>query len=84
MADRVRPRTLEVAHPNAAGIDIGSGSHFVAVREDLHEQPVREFGRRSAGMCSVVGNCTPTTRAACARSGPRAHEDGLLVDVRAR
>lgn len=44
MADRVRPQTLEVAHPNAAGIDIGSGSHFVAVRADLHEEPVREFG----------------------------------------
>lgn len=44
MADRVRPQPLEVAHPNAAGIDIGSGSHFVAVRADVHEQPVREFG----------------------------------------
>jgi transposase len=44
MADRVRPQALEVAHPNAAGIDIGSGSHFVAVRADLHEESVREFG----------------------------------------
>jgi transposase len=43
MADRVRPQTLEVAHPNAAGIDIGSGSHFVAVRADADETPVREF-----------------------------------------
>jgi transposase len=43
MADRVRPPTLEVAHPNAAGIDIGSGSHFVAVRADADERPVREF-----------------------------------------
>jgi transposase len=34
---------LEVAHPNAAGIDIGSGSHFVAVRADADERPVREF-----------------------------------------
>jgi hypothetical protein len=34
---------LEVAHPNAAGIDIGSGSHFVAVRADADEMPVREF-----------------------------------------
>jgi transposase len=44
MADRVRPQPLEVAHPNAAGIDIGSASHFVAVRPDLHEESVREFG----------------------------------------
>lgn len=43
MADRVRAPTLEVAHPNAAGIDIGSGSHFVAVRADADERPVREF-----------------------------------------
>lgn len=44
MADRVRRQALEVAHPNAAGIDIGSASHFVAVRADLHEESVREFG----------------------------------------
>jgi len=37
MADRVRLPTLEVAHPNAAGIDIGSGSHFVVVRADADE-----------------------------------------------
>jgi transposase len=43
MADRVRAQVLEVAHPNAAGIDIGSGSHFVAVRADADERPVREF-----------------------------------------
>jgi transposase len=36
-------KPLEVKHPNAAGIDIGSGSHFVSVRPDLDE-PVREFG----------------------------------------
>jgi hypothetical protein len=60
MADRARPQTLEVAHPNAAGIDIASGSHFVAVRADLHEQPVREFGslrkiwRPSRGMVDRV------------------------------
>ena len=43
MADRVRPQALEIAHPNAAGIDIGSGSHFVAVRADADDKPVREF-----------------------------------------
>jgi transposase len=34
---------LEVVHPNAAGIDIGNESHFVAVPPDRDEQPVREF-----------------------------------------
>ena len=28
---------------NAAGIDVGASSHFVAVPEDRWEQPVREF-----------------------------------------
>ena len=30
-------------YPNAAGIDIGSASHYVAVPADRDEQPVREF-----------------------------------------
>jgi len=34
--------SLEVAYPNAAGIDIGSASHFVAVPADRDDQPVRE------------------------------------------
>ena len=34
---------LSVAYPNAAGIDIGASSHFVAVPSDRDEQPVREF-----------------------------------------
>lgn len=32
-----------LAHPNAAGIDVGSASHWVAVPADRDEQPVREF-----------------------------------------
>jgi len=38
-----RRATLELAHPNAAGIDIGSASHFVAVPPDRDDCPVREF-----------------------------------------
>lgn len=34
---------LEVSNPNAAGIDIGSASHYVAVPADRDERPVREF-----------------------------------------
>ena len=34
---------LSITHPNAAGIDIGSASHFVAVPPDRDETPVREF-----------------------------------------
>jgi transposase len=32
-----------LAHPNAAGVDIGSGSHWVAVPADRDDEPVREF-----------------------------------------
>lgn len=34
---------LSLTHPNSAGIDIGSSSHYVAVPPDRDEQPVREF-----------------------------------------
>lgn len=35
---------LQIVHPDAAGIDVGSESHFVAVSAGRDEQPVREFG----------------------------------------
>src|SRR3990167_1323059 len=34
---------LTITHPHAAGIDIGSASHFVAVPPDRDDEPVREF-----------------------------------------
>jgi transposase len=34
---------ITITHPNAAGIDIGSASHFVAVPPDRDDEPVREF-----------------------------------------
>jgi transposase len=42
MATRKRA-AFELTHPNAAGIDIGSASHFVAVPPDRDAEPVREF-----------------------------------------
>lgn len=39
-----RKPELTVMHSNAAGIDIGAASHFVAVRPDRGEDAVREFG----------------------------------------
>lgn len=35
---------LEVVHPDAAGIDIGNESHYVAVPPTRDSQPVRRFG----------------------------------------
>lgn len=34
---------MELAHPNAVGIDIGSASYFVAVPPDRDDELVREF-----------------------------------------
>jgi transposase len=34
---------LEVVHPRAAGIDVGNGAHYAAVRPDQDAEPVRRF-----------------------------------------
>jgi len=34
---------LDVMHPNAAGIDVGNSTHYVAVRPDRDPNPVRRF-----------------------------------------
>jgi transposase len=39
---------LEVIHPDAAGIDIGNESHYVAVPPTRDSQPVRRFGCTTA------------------------------------
>ena len=35
--------SLEVVHPNAAGIDIGNAAHYVAVPSERDPEPVRHF-----------------------------------------
>lgn len=54
MAQRKRAATgaatISLTHPNAAGIDIGSASHFCAVAPDRDEQPVREFSSFTADL----------------------------------
>lgn len=35
--------SLDVVHPNAAGIDIGNAMHYVAVPPDRDTEPVRNF-----------------------------------------
>lgn len=39
-----KPKLLRACHPNAAGIDVGSNQHWVAVPLDRDDQPVRQFG----------------------------------------
>ena len=41
---------LQVVHPNAAGIDIGNESHFVAIPPDRDANPIREFGSWTADL----------------------------------
>jgi len=37
-------KTLEIVHPEAAGIDVGGSEHWVAIRPDRDPEPVRRFG----------------------------------------
>jgi transposase len=46
--------SLEVVHPNAAGIDIGNESHYVAVPPDRESQPVRRFGCTTAELKAMA------------------------------
>jgi transposase len=46
----VLPPQLQQVHLNAAGIDIGSEFHFVAVPADRAEQPVRKFSAFTADL----------------------------------
>jgi hypothetical protein len=41
---------LEIIHRDAAGIDVGSGSHFAAVPPGRDPQPIREFGSWTAAL----------------------------------
>ena len=53
MATRKRATTeaaISLTHPNAAGIDIGSASHFVAVPPERDDAPVREFNSFTADL----------------------------------
>ena len=50
MASGKKRQGFELTHPNAAGIDIGGGSHFVAVPADRDDEPVREFQAFTADL----------------------------------
>jgi transposase len=58
------PSELECVNLNAAGIDIGSGSHFVAVPEGRDEISVREFKSFTADLYELADwlkHCGVTT-----------------------
>jgi len=49
-----RRRTLSIVHPYAAGIDIGSRFHVVAVPPDLDEEPTRTFNSFTGELTALV------------------------------
>jgi transposase len=49
-----RAAALSITHPNAAGIDIGNASHFVAVSPDRDDEPVREFASFTADLNAMA------------------------------
>ena len=46
--------SMEVIHPDAAGIDIGNESHYVAVPQQRGSQPVRRFGCTTAELRAMA------------------------------
>ena len=49
-----RSSPLNVAHPEAAGIDVGARVHYVAVPEGRAEPSVRSFGAYTAQLDELV------------------------------
>ncbi len=45
---------LTLTHPNAAGIDIGSAAHYVAVPPDRDDEPVRAFPSFTADLNALA------------------------------
>jgi transposase len=45
---------LSLTHPDAAGVDIGSASHWVAVPPDRDDEPVREFASFTADLMALA------------------------------
>lgn len=51
---RISRSGLSITHPDAAGIDVGSASHFVAVPADRDDEPVREFNSFTADLIELA------------------------------
>ena len=48
------PASLKHVHLNAAGIDVGAESHYVAVPVDRDEEPVRTFSAFTPDLCHLA------------------------------
>lgn len=54
MAMRARKEKWTITHPNAAGIDVGSASHYVAIPPERAEETVREFGCHTVDLQALA------------------------------
>ena len=52
--DTTKIKSLQIRNPNAAGIDIGCSSHFVAVPPHTCAQPVRKFSSFTCDLHQIV------------------------------
>ncbi|MDB5788603.1 IS110 family transposase, partial [Caballeronia mineralivorans] len=50
----MRKRDDDEVCPNAAGIDVGGSSHWVAVPRTADDQPVREFGTMTGDLHAMA------------------------------
>ncbi len=50
----MRTRDEEIVFPNAAGIDVGASSHWVAVPRHAADDPVREFGAMTGDLNAMA------------------------------
>lgn len=49
-----KSKAFPIIYPNAAGIDISSKEHFVAVNPNSNEKPIRAFGSFTEDLHSIV------------------------------
>jgi transposase len=54
MKEKKGSNVLPTLYPNAAGIDISSKEHFIAVNPDLHKEPIRSFGGFTEDLYSIA------------------------------
>ncbi|PYE16114.1 hypothetical protein [Paraburkholderia silvatlantica] len=71
----MRKREDDDVFPNAAGIDVGASSHWVAVPRTAADEPVREFGAMTEALLVPAR----TSRRRARRTRQAAHQEHAAV-----
>ncbi|MEM0941556.1 MAG: transposase, partial [Bacteroidota bacterium] len=71
--------SMSVINPNAAGIDIGSRSHYVAIGQE--EKDVREFGVYAEDLASIVKWLLESKITTVAMESTGTYWQNLLVEL---